>query len=85
MRTTINIATPVFKELKALRDKEGGTLGDVVSRLPAEALKTRRVSPAAFPWSVPNSNGTASPCARLDLATRKQCTRSGRPALSYTM
>lgn len=44
MRTTINIATPVFKELKALRDKEGGTLGDVVSRLPAEALKTRRVS-----------------------------------------
>lgn len=44
MRTTINIATPVFKELKALRDKEGGTLGDIVSRLLAEALKTRRVS-----------------------------------------
>ena len=44
MRTTINIATPVFKELKALRDKEGGTLGETVSRLLAEALKTRRVS-----------------------------------------
>lgn len=44
MRTTINIATPVFKELKALRDKEGGTLGEIVSRLLAEALKTRRVS-----------------------------------------
>ena len=44
MRTTINVATPVLKELKALRDKEGGSLGEVVSRLLAEALKTRRVS-----------------------------------------
>ena len=44
MRTTINIATPVFKELKALRDKEGGTLGEIVSRLLAEALKTPRAS-----------------------------------------
>ena len=44
MRTTINIATPVFKELKTLRDKEGGTLGEIVSSLLAEALKTRRVS-----------------------------------------
>ena len=44
MRTTINIATPVLKELKALRDKEGGSLGEVVSRLLAEALKTRHVS-----------------------------------------
>ena len=44
MRTTINIATPVFRELKALRDREGGTLGEIVSRLLAEALKTPRVS-----------------------------------------
>ena len=30
--------------MKALRDKEGGTLGEIVSRLLAEALKTPRVS-----------------------------------------
>ena len=44
MRTTLNIATPVLEELKALRDKEGGSLGEVVSSLLAEALKTRHVS-----------------------------------------
>ena len=30
--------------MKALRNKEGGSLGEVVSRLLAEAPKTRRVS-----------------------------------------
>ena len=42
MRTTIDIATPILDELRALRDREGGTLGEIVSGLLAEALRTRR-------------------------------------------
>ncbi len=41
MRTTINIATPILEELKKIQSKEGGSLGELVSRLLAGALKTR--------------------------------------------
>ena len=67
MRTTINIATPVFKELKALRDKEGGSLGEVVSRLLAEALKNRHVSRER-----PELEWASKPMhARLDLGDKE--------------
>ena len=39
MRTTINIATPILEELKQIQRKEGGSLGELVSRLLAGALK----------------------------------------------
>ena len=39
MRTTINIATPILEELKKIQSKEGGSLGGLVSKLLAEALK----------------------------------------------
>ena len=42
MRTTINIATPILEELKKIQDKEGGSLGELVSRLLAGALKARQ-------------------------------------------
>ena len=42
MRTTINIATPILEELKQIQRKEGGSLGELVSRLLAGALKARR-------------------------------------------
>ena len=41
MRTTINIATPILEELKSIQKKEGGTLGDLVTRLLAERLQAR--------------------------------------------
>ena len=41
MRTTIDIATPILSELKALQKKDGGTLGELVSNLLAEGLKAR--------------------------------------------
>ena len=67
MRTAINIATPVLEELKALRDKEGGSLGEVVSRLSAEALKTRRVS-----GERPELEWDSKPMrARLDLGDKE--------------
>lgn len=42
MRTTIDIASPILGELKELQKQEGGTLGELVSRLLAERLAARR-------------------------------------------
>jgi hypothetical protein len=66
MRTTLDIETPVLKEVRELQQREGGTLGDVVSRLLAEALARRPKRPVASPleW-------TARPMGALvDLADR---------------
>jgi hypothetical protein len=41
-RTTVDIDTPLLKELKALRDREGRSLGRLVSELLAEALAARK-------------------------------------------
>ena len=45
MRTTINIATPVLEELKRIQKRDGVTLGELVSGLLAEGLRTRRADP----------------------------------------
>ena len=67
MRTAINIATPVLEELKALRDKEGGSLGEVASSLSAEGLKTRRAS-----GERPELEWDSKPMrARLDLGDKE--------------
>jgi len=65
MRTTLDIETPVLKDLRELQRREGGTLGELVSRLLAEALAQRPKKPApAFEW-------TARPMgARVDLADK---------------
>lgn len=49
MRTTLNLESPVLKELKSLRDKEGGSLGSLASRLLAEALTAKRAEAPAVP------------------------------------
>jgi hypothetical protein len=53
MRTTLDIETPVLKELRELQKREGGSLGALVSRLLAGALAGRgkRPSPPAFRWT----------------------------------
>ncbi len=66
MRTTLDIDEPVLRDLRQLQTKEGGTLGQVASRLLAEALagRARKSSRPAFEWS-------AQPVgARIDLADR---------------
>jgi len=51
MRTTLDIETPVLKQLRELQRREGGTLGELASRLLAEALANRPKNPAlAFEW-----------------------------------
>jgi hypothetical protein len=48
VRTTLDIEAPVLKDLRELQRREGGTLGELVSRLLAEALARRprrRVAP----------------------------------------
>lgn len=53
MRTTLDLASPVLEELKSLRDREGGSLGSLASRLLAEALTAKRSNlpmPKEFRW-----------------------------------
>jgi len=67
MRTTLDIEGPVLKDLRDLQRREGGTLGELVSRLLAEALarRPRRPVPPAFEW-------TARPMrALVDLADKE--------------
>jgi hypothetical protein len=52
MRTTLDIDDPILKEVKAIREREGRSMGAVVSELLADALARRRASHArpAFRW-----------------------------------
>jgi hypothetical protein len=47
VRTTLDIETPILREVKALRESEGRSMGAIVSELLAEALARRRSTPAA--------------------------------------
>ncbi len=49
----MDIEAPVLKDLRELQRREGGTLGQVVSRLLAEALARRpkKPSPPVFEWT----------------------------------
>jgi hypothetical protein len=42
MRTTLDIDDPILREVKAIREREGRSIGAVVSELLAEALARRR-------------------------------------------
>jgi hypothetical protein len=41
-RTTIDIETPILKEIKELQKKEGRSLGQIISQLLSEALGSRK-------------------------------------------
>lgn len=53
MRTTLDIDDPILREIKAIHEKEGRSMGAVVSELLAVALARRRSSAArpAFRWT----------------------------------
>jgi hypothetical protein len=53
MRTTLDIDDPILKEVKAIHEREGRSIGAVVSELLAEALGRRRPARArpSFRWT----------------------------------
>jgi len=52
MRTTLDIADPVLREVKAIHKREGRSMGAIVSELLVEALARRRSSRSrpTFRW-----------------------------------
>jgi hypothetical protein len=50
MRTTLDIDDPILKEVRTLHEREGRSMGAVVSELLAEALARRRSSGARPPF-----------------------------------
>ncbi len=67
MRTTVDIDTPILKDLKALQRKEGKSLGRLISDLVAKALHDRRknTKPLSKPRWISRAMG-----ARVDLADK---------------
>ena len=51
MRTTIDIDDPILKEVKAIHEREGRSMGAVVSELLADALARRRSTRTSFRWT----------------------------------
>lgn len=68
MRTTIDIDDPVLREVRTIHEREGRSIGAVVSELLADALarrRTRRQVPS-FHWSSRAMN------ARVNLADKDE-------------
>lgn len=53
MRTTLDIDDPILREVRALHEREGRSMGTIASELLAEALAARRSVPngPAFRWT----------------------------------
>ena len=66
MRTTVDIDDPVLREVKRLHEKEGRSMGAIISELLADALARRRSAsrPPAFRWA------SRAMRARVDLADK---------------
>ena len=68
MRTTVDIDDPVLREIRIIHEREGRSMGAVVSELLADALarrRTRRQLPA-FRWTSRSMN------ARVNLADKDE-------------
>lgn len=54
MRTTVDIDDPILREVKALHEKEGRSMGAIISELLADAIARRKASSPArstFRWT----------------------------------
>ena len=53
MRTTVDIDDPILREVRAIHEREGRSMGAVISELLADALTRRRASRKrpAFRWT----------------------------------
>ena len=65
MRTTIDIDDPILRDLKRLQQREGKSLGRLVSDLLAQSLASRR---RAEPADTPFAWISRPMAARVDLA-----------------
>lgn len=67
MRTTLDIEAPILREVKALHQREGRSMGAIVSELLAEALARRRSTRPApsFRWT------SRAMKARVDLSDKE--------------
>jgi hypothetical protein len=67
MRTTLDIDAPILREVKALHEREGRSMGAVVSELLAEALARRRSTRTtpSFHWTSRNMK------SRVDLSDKE--------------
>jgi hypothetical protein len=69
MRTTIDIDSPILKEVKRLQQREGKSMGRVVSDLLAQALAAKKERAADA--ETPSLQWIAKPMrARVDLADK---------------
>jgi len=68
MRTTVDIDDPVLKDLKKIQQKEGKSLGRLISDLLAQALGERKVSRGP---TEPSQWISKAMGARIDLADRE--------------
>ena len=69
MRTTIDIDDPILKDLKRLQQRDGKSLGRLVSDLLAQALSA---SAAAGPSAAPPFSWNSRPMgAKFDLADKQ--------------
>ena len=52
MRTTVDIDDPILKEVRTLHEREGRSMGAIISELLAESLARRRTAGArpSFRW-----------------------------------
>jgi hypothetical protein len=73
MRTTVDIDDPILKDLKKLQQKEGKSLGRLISDLLAQALGQRR-SAEALPK--PSRWIAKAMGSRVDLADREALYRT---------
>ena len=69
-RTTIDIDGAVLRELEARKEREGKTLGRLVSELLAAALARRDEPPPEFEWYAQPMN------ARIDLEDKEAVRRA---------
>jgi hypothetical protein len=66
-RTTLDIDAPLLKELKKLQQKDGRSLGKIVSQLLAEALARRKTAP-----ELPRLQWVARPMHALVVTSDKE-------------
>jgi hypothetical protein len=68
MRTTVDIDDPILKDLKKIQQKEGKSLGRLISDLLAQALGNRKLAKAS---AKPTRWISKAMGARVDLANRE--------------
>jgi hypothetical protein len=69
-RTTIDIDAAVLRELKERQQREGKTLGELVSELLASALDREETAPVPFTWTSRRMR------ARVDLEDKEAVRRA---------